>query len=51
MLHLRSVLLDPGSRRLPILTQEIFACNEALKTYSHARLVREGRKLASPEFG
>ena len=37
-----------GSRSV---TQEIFACNEALKTYSHARLVRDGQKLASPEFG
>ncbi len=37
-----------GSRSV---TQEIFACNEALKTYSHARLVRDGRKLDSPEFG
>ncbi len=37
-----------GSRSV---TQEIFACNEALKTYSHSRLVRDGRKLASPEFG
>ena len=37
-----------GSRSV---TQEIFACNEALKTYSHARLVRDGHKLNSPEFG
>ena len=37
-----------GSRSV---TQEIFACNEALKTYSHARLVRDGHKLDSPEFG
>jgi oleate hydratase len=37
-----------GSRSV---TQEIFACNEALKTYSHARLVRGGRKMSSPHFG
>ena len=37
-----------GSRSV---TQEIFACNEALKTYSHARLVRQGHKIDSPEFG
>ena len=37
-----------GSRSV---TQEIFACNEALKTFSHARLVRDGHKLDSPEFG
>lgn len=37
-----------GSRSV---TQEIFACNEALKTVSHARLVRQGRRLDSPEYG
>jgi oleate hydratase len=37
-----------GSRSV---TQEIMACNEALKTYSHSRLVRAGRKLSSPQFG
>ena len=37
-----------GSRSV---TQEIFACNDALRTYSHARLVREGKKLDSPEYG
>ena len=41
----------PALDRSRSVTQEIFACNEALKTYSHARLVREGRRLDSPDFG
>ncbi|ADP70405.1 67 kDa myosin-cross-reactive antigen family protein [Rhodomicrobium vannielii ATCC 17100] len=37
-----------GSRSV---TQDIFACNEALKTNAHARIVRGGKKVDSPAFG
>jgi len=37
-----------GSRSV---TQEIFACNETLKTNAHARIVRGGQRIEAPEFG
>jgi oleate hydratase len=41
----------PALQGSKTVTQEIFDWNEELKTSSHSRLVRNGRRIDAPEFG